>query len=146
MTDSTVGRWNIGIGLGVMVLFMLYGFYLIYMRDFAPGRQAWIAGSNLSPHFEARLAHAHGNLFALLNVVFGALLLWLPVRPGRARWISVLVLVGLLMPIGILSEIYLGLPPVLVLGGAVALVAGTALFALELVRMDVGDLVSPAAG
>jgi len=137
MSDSSVGRWNIGIGLGLMVLFMLYGFFLIYMRDFAPNREAWIAGSNVSPHFEARLAHAHGNLFSLLNVVFGALLLWLPVRTRRARWISILALAGLLMPIGILSEIYLGLPPVLVLVGAVAITAATALFALELVRMDV---------
>ena len=137
MTDSTVGRWNIGFGLGLMVLFMLYGFYLIYMRDLAPGREAWIAGANVRPHFEARLGHAHGNLLSLLNVVFGALLLWLPVRPRRARWISGLALAGLLMPIGILSEIYLGLPPVLVIIGAVSMTAATALFAVELVGMDV---------
>jgi len=139
MSDSTVGKWNIGIGLGLMVLFMLYGFFLIYMRDFAPGREAWIAGSNVSPHFEARLAHAHGNLFSLLNIVFGALLLWLPVRQRRARWISLLALAGLLMPIGILTEIYLGLPPVLVLIGAVSITVATALFALELVQMDFAD-------
>ena len=142
MVRSTVGRWNVGVGLGLMVLFMLYGFFLIYMRDFAPGREAWIAGANVSPHFEARLAHAHGNLFSLLNVVFGALLLWLPVRPRRARWISGLALVGLLMPIGILSEIYLGLPPVLVLVGAVSLVLATALFALELVHLDLRESTS----
>lgn len=139
MAESSAGRWNIGIGLGLMVLFMLYGFFLIYMRDFSPGREAWIAGSNVSPHFEARLAHAHGNLFSLLNVVFGALLLWLPVRPRRARWISVLALVGLLMPIGILTEIYLGLPPVLVLLGALSITSATALFALELPRMDISE-------
>jgi len=136
MSDSTVGKWNIGIGLALMVLFMLYGFFLIYMRDFAPGREAWIAGSNVSPHFEARLAHAHGNLFSLLNIVFGSLLLWLPVRKRRAQWISVLALAGLLMPIGILTEIYLGLPPVLVLIGAVSITVATALFAFELVKMD----------
>ncbi len=143
MSDSAIGKWNIGIGLGLMVLFMLYGFFLIYMRDFAPGREAWIAGANVSPHFEARLAHAHGNLFSLLNIVFGALLLWLPVRQRRARWISLLALAGLLMPIGILSEIYLGLPPVLVLIGAVSITVATALFALELVRMDFDGLTSP---
>jgi len=131
MGNSTIGRWNVGIGLGFMVLFMLYGFFLIYMRDFAPGREAWIAGANVSPHFEARLSHAHGNLFSLLNIVFGALLLWLPIRPRRARWISVLALAGLLMPIGILSEIYLGLPPVLVLIGAVSITVATALLAIE---------------
>jgi len=37
MADHPVGTWNIGIGLGLTVLFMLYGFFLIYMRDFAPG-------------------------------------------------------------------------------------------------------------
>jgi hypothetical protein len=142
MSDPATGKWNIGIGLSVMVLFMLYGFFLIYMRDFAPGREAWIAGSNVSPHFEARLAHAHGNLFSLLNIVFGALLLWLPVRQGRARWISLLALVGLLMPISILSEIYLNLPPVLVLVGAASIVVATALFALELVRMDIDPSMS----
>jgi hypothetical protein len=142
MSDPATGKWNIGIGLGVMVLFMLYGFFLIYMRDFAPGREAWIAGSNVSPHFEARLAHAHGNLFSLLNIVFGALLLWLPVRQGRARWISLLALVGLLMPIGILSEIYLNLPPVLVLVGAASIVVATARFALELGRMDIVPSIS----
>jgi hypothetical protein len=142
MSDPATGKWNIGIGLSVMVLFMLYGFFLIYMRDFAPGREAWIAGSNVSPHFEARLAHAHGNLFSLLNIVFGALLLWLPVRQGRARWISLLALVGLLMPIGILSEIYLNLPPVLVLVGAASIVVATARFALELGRMDIVPSIS----
>jgi hypothetical protein len=141
MADSAVGRWNIGIGLGLMVLFLLYRFFLIYIRDFAPGREAWIARANVSPHFEARLAHAHGNLFSLLNIVFGALLLWLPVRPGRARWISGLALIGLLMPIGILTEIYLGLPPILVLLWAVSITVATALFALELAGMDVGDTV-----
>lgn len=139
MVESRIGRWNIGIGMGLMVLFMLYGFFLIYLRDFAPGRAAWIAGANVSPHFEARLAHAHGNLFSLLNIVFGALLLWLPVRPTRAAWISRLALLGLLMPIGILSEIYLGLPPILVLLGAVSITVATALFALELVKMDVAN-------
>ncbi|MDX1746674.1 MAG: hypothetical protein R3324_12105 [Halobacteriales archaeon] len=136
MRDSSTGRWNLLLGLAAMVLFMLYGFVLIYLRDFAPGRAAWIANANVSPHFEARLAHAHGNLFGLLNIVFGGLLLWLPVRPDRARWISVLALVGLLMPVGILSEIYLGLPPVLVLLGAVSLVAATALLLGELFRLD----------
>ena len=136
MEKTAVGRWNLGIGLGLMVRFMLYGFFLIYRRDFAPGRAAWIAGANVSPHFVARLAHPHGNLFARLNVVFGALVTWLPVRPNGARWISALTLLGLLLPIGILSEIYLGLPPVLVLTGAIAIVGGTALFAIELARLD----------
>ncbi|WP_269843960.1 hypothetical protein [Halorubrum salipaludis] len=40
MSDSAIGKGNIGISLGVMVLFMLYGFFLIYMGDLAPGREA----------------------------------------------------------------------------------------------------------
>ncbi|MCB0133738.1 MAG: hypothetical protein KDD75_01340 [Caldilineaceae bacterium] len=110
MMRSDVGKWNIGVGLFVMAGFMLYGFYLIYARDFAPDREAWIAGSAVAPHFEARLAHVHGNLFAVLNVVFGGLLLWLPLRERRARWVSWLALAGFLMPLGILAELYLELP------------------------------------
>lgn len=142
MSDSNDGKWNIAIGLGFMVLFMLYGFFLLYMRDFAPGRETWIAESHISPHFESRLAHVHGNLFSLLNVVFGGLLMYLPVRQRRARWISILALAGLIMPIGILTEIYLGFPPVLVLIGAVSITAATALFALEFVQTDID---APAA-
>lgn len=91
----------------------------------------------MRPHFEARLGHAHGNLLSLLIVVFGALLLWLPVRPRRARWISGVALAGLLTPIGILAEIYLGLPPVLVLIGAASITLATATFSVEVIGMDV---------
>ena len=102
---STTGKWNIGIGLWMMAAFMTYGFYLIYARDFAPDREAWIAASNVSPHFEARLAHVHGNLFAFLNIAFGYLLLRLPIRGVQAKWISGLALTGMLA----CSQIVLGL-------------------------------------
>lgn len=46
------------------------------------------------------------------------------------------------MPVGILSEIYLGLPPVLVLVDTVSITVTTAPFALELVRMIVGGSIS----
>jgi hypothetical protein len=46
------------------------------------------------------------------------------------------------MHISILSEIYLNLPPVLVLIGAASMVVATALFALELVRMDIDPSMS----
>ena len=132
---SSIGKQNIGVGLLVLAGFMIYGFYLIYARDFAPDREAWIAGSAVAPHFEARLAHVHGNLFAVLNIVFGALLLWLPLREQRAQWVSWLALAGLLMPIGILAELYLGLPFYLVLIGAVSIVSATALLGWEVLRM-----------
>ena len=47
-----------------MASFMIYGFVLIYLRDFAPGKEAWIESYNTGAHFEARLAHVHGNLFS----------------------------------------------------------------------------------
>jgi len=132
---SSTGKQNIGVGLLVLAGFMIYGFYLIYARDFAPDREAWIAGSAVAPHFEARLAHVHGNLFAVLNIVFGGLLLWLPLREQRAKWVSWLALAGFLMPIGILAELYLGVPFYLVLVGAVSIVSATALLGWEVLRM-----------
>ena len=132
---STTGKWNIGIGLWMMAAFMAYGFYLIYARDFAPNRVDWIAGSDVSPHFESRLAHVHGNLFAFLNIAFGYLLLRLPIAGAQAKWISALALVGMLMPIGILSEVYLGFPPYLVLIGAIAMVIAAAWLGLAVAQM-----------
>jgi len=42
---ANVGKLNIGVGLIVMSAFMLYGFVLIYQRDFSPDRAAWLASS-----------------------------------------------------------------------------------------------------
>ncbi|MEQ1923635.1 MAG: ABC transporter permease, partial [Pyrinomonadaceae bacterium] len=55
-------------------------------------------------HFESRLAHVHGNLFAFLNIVVGYLLVRLPLGKLSAQWISWLTLAGMLMPLGILAE------------------------------------------
>jgi hypothetical protein len=55
---TTIGTWNIGVGLWVMAAFMIYGFVLFYLRDFVPGREVWIESYNTGAHFEARLAHA----------------------------------------------------------------------------------------
>ena len=132
---STTGKWNIGIGLWVMAAFMLYGFYLIYARDFAPDREAWIAAYNVSPHFEARLAHVHGNLFSLLNIVFGFLLIKLQIKENQAKWVSGLALTGLLMPLGILSEVYLGLPFYTVLVGGLSMFLATVVLGLAVVQM-----------
>lgn len=104
-----------------MGLFMAYGFLLIYLRDFAPGKEEWVANYSSGKHFESRLAHVHGNLFALLNIVIGYLLLRFKNELANIKAISSLALVGLLMPIGILAEVYLGLPPYLVLVGAIAM-------------------------
>lgn len=143
-TKPTIGKWNIGVGLWVMAGFMLYGFYLIYLRDFAPDAETWIAEYNLSPHFEARLAHVHGNLFSLLNIVFGLVLLRMSIPKVRALWVSALALGGLLMPFGILGEVYLGLPPVFVLVGGVSIFVATVLLGWSVVQTRVAPAPEPS--
>ena len=122
------GRYNVGVGLLVMAAFMFYGFVLIYLRDFAPDKDAWVASYSMGQHFEARLAHVHGNLFSLLNLALGFVLARLSSASDRARKAAaVLGLTGLLMPAGILGEVYLGLSPVFVLLGATAMTSSVVL-------------------
>jgi hypothetical protein len=101
------GKNNIATGFIVMGFFMIYGFLLIYLRDFAPNKAEWIAQYIDGQHFEMRLAHVHGNLFAFLNIVIGFLLLNFKNQIQNKKAISILALIGILMPIGILAEIYL---------------------------------------
>jgi hypothetical protein len=122
------GKLNLGLGFIFLAGFMIYGFVLIYLRDFAPGKEEWIAGNLTGPHFESRLAHAHGNLFAFINIVIGYLLMHLSITETTAKKISLLALAGMLMPIGILSEVLFGLPPFLVLLGGIAMVLSVAWF------------------
>ena len=122
------GRYNVGVGLLVMAGFMFYGFILIYLRDFAPDKEAWGASYSEGQHFEARLAHVHGNLFSLLNLALGFVLVRLSSASDRARNAAAgLGLAGLLMPVGILGELYLGLSPVFVLLGATAMTSSVVL-------------------
>jgi len=115
------GKNNIAIGFLTMGFFMAYGFLLIYLRDFAPGKEEWINNYSIGKHFESRLAHVHGNLFALLNILIGYLLIHFRDKLQNIKTISWLALLDLLMPLGILGEIYLGLSPVFVLLGALAM-------------------------
>lgn len=116
------GKYNVGVGLLVMAGFMLYGFLLIYLRDFAPDKDAWVASYSVGKHFEARLAHVHGALFSLLNLALGFVLARLVSAPDRSRTVAAaLGITGLLMPLGILGEVYLGLSPVFVLIGALSM-------------------------
>lgn len=115
------GKNNIALGFITMGFFMVYGFILIYLRDFATDKEAWINSYSIGKHFESRLAHVHGNLFAFLNILMGFLLLFFQDKLRHQKAISILALLGLMMPIGILSEIYLGLPPYLVLLGAISM-------------------------
>ncbi len=62
----------------------------------------------------ARLAHVHGNLFALPDLALGFVLVRLASATDGARnAAAALGLAGLLMPAGILGEVYLGLSPIL---------------------------------
>ncbi|MCA8916904.1 MAG: hypothetical protein KDB90_16040 [Planctomycetes bacterium] len=129
------GRYNVGVGLLVMVGFMLYGFLLIYLRDFAAGKEEWSASYSVGTHFEARLAHVHGNLFGLLNVALGLVLVRLkPATDIARRTAAGLGLAGLLMPVGILGEVNLGLPPIFVLLGAMAMTASVLLSGILALR------------
>ena len=115
------GKNNIALGFVTMGFFMVYGFLLIYMRDFAADKEAWINTYSVGKHFESRLAHVHGNLFAFLNILMGFLLVFFQDKLKHQKAISSLAMFGLLMPIGILTEIYFGLPPYLVLLGAISM-------------------------
>lgn len=128
------GRHNIAFGFLFMGLFMLYGFLLIYLRDFAPDRETWIAHDSTGAHFESRLAHVHGNLFAFLNIVIGFLLLRSAMPVRQHRTIAWLALLGMLMPVGILLEVYLHTSPVFVLIGAVLIVLAVVLLGLYFLR------------
>ena len=117
------GKKNIVVGLFVMAGFMLYGFLLIYLRDFGPQAAEWAASYANGKHFEARLAHVHGNLFAFLNILIGYLLFRLDLSGQQKSIVSWTAVIGLLMPMGIVMELVFGAPPVFVLIGAVSMTA-----------------------
>jgi hypothetical protein len=129
------GKNNIAIGFLTMGAFMAYGFILIYLRDFAPGKAEWVNSYSVGKHFESRLAHVHGNLFAFLNILIGYLLLHFKEKLSHVKAISLLALTGLLMPIGILSEVYFGLPPALVLIGAIAMTTSVIWLGISFFKM-----------
>ncbi len=131
------GKNNIAIGFLTMGFFMAYGFLLIYLRDFAQGKEEWINSYSIGKHFESRLAHVHGNLFAFLNIVIGYLLLQFKDKLQNTKTISWLALTGLLMPIGILTEVYFGLPPALVLIGAIAMTTSVIWLGFSFINLKV---------
>ena len=131
------GKNNIAIGFLIMGLFMAYGFLLIYLRDFAPGKEEWANSYSIGKHFETRLAHVHGNLFAFLNILIGYLLIHFNDKLQNVKTISWLALAGLLMPIGILTEVYFGLPPALVLIGAIAMTTSVIWVGVAFFRMKI---------
>ncbi len=128
------GRKNIIIGLFTMAAFMVYGFLLIYLRDFAPNASEWAASYGNGKHFEARLAHVHGNLFAFLNIMLGYLLFKLDINPKQRKIVSWLGVLGLLMPIGIVLELLLSASPIFVLLGAISMTLGIFLLGYFLIK------------
>ena len=133
------GKNNIAIGFLTMGAFMAYGFLLIYLMDFAPGKEEWVNSYSVGKHFESRLAHVHGNLFAFLNILIGYLLLHFQSRLTSTKIISWLALTGLLMPIGILAEVYFGAPPVFVLIGAIAMTASVVWLGISFYKMKINS-------
>lgn len=117
------GKKNIVVGLFTMAGFMLFGFLLIYWRDFAADATEWAAAYGNGKHFESRLAHVHGNLFAFLNILIGYLLFKLDIGEQQKKIVSWLGVVGILMPVGILMELILNASPIFVLVGAVSMTA-----------------------
>ena len=130
------GKTNITAGLLFLAGFMIYGFALIYLRDFAPGKEQWIADYAIGKHFESRLSHAHGNLFALLNIAIGLVLLRLPLPSSTRRGVSILALAGMLMPVGILTEVLFSAPPILVLAGGISILVAMIWLGVAVWRLD----------
>ena len=128
------GKKNIVIGLFIMAGFMLYGFLLIYLRDFAPNAAEWAAAYGNGKHFEARLAHVHGNLFGFLNILIGYLLFRLDLTAKQKALVSWTGIVGLLMPLGIVMELLLKAPPYFVLVGAVSMTASVFLLGVFVLK------------
>jgi hypothetical protein len=132
------GKKNIVVGLFVMAGFMLYGFLLIYLRDFAPNAAEWAAAYGNGKHFEARLAHVHGNLFAFLNILIGYLLFRVALSERQKTIVSWTGIIGLLMPVGILMELVLGASPIFVLIGAVSMTSSVFLLGLFIMKSKQG--------
>lgn len=121
------GRYNVGWGLLALGGFLTMGFVLVWLRDFAPDHAAWAASYGEGVHFETRLAHVHGTLFAFLNVVIGFVLARVAGFERARAAAAGLSLLGLLMPVGILAEVLLHAPPLFVLVGGLAMGAGVVL-------------------
>ena len=111
------GRANIATGLLFLVGLRVYGFFLIYLRDFAPGKEQWIAD------------YAVGNARTCGGLV-------LIVQQSSAQWIASLALSGTLIPLGILSQVVLGVPPLLVNVGGISMVAAVAWLGMFVWRFD----------
>jgi hypothetical protein len=58
--------------------------------------------------------------------------------------VSWLALAGMLMPLGILSEVLFGVPPLLVLAGGVSMVAAMVILGLSVLRRPLPEVRRPS--
>ncbi len=136
---DTLIRRHLLAGWGGLFVFLLLGLLLELLHGF---KASWyLAADNETRRLLWVLAHAHGALLAVLNLVFA-----LTIDKWRAglhalRWISLALLIALvLMPTGFLTGglvIYQGDPGpgiVLALVGAAVLICGVGALVLQLWR------------
>ena len=118
---------------------MLFGLVLETMHGF---KLSWyVSVDNETRRFLWVLAHAHGALISIINVMFAMMLMHGVVQDEDCKWISLFLLAALvLMPVGFFSGgliIYQGDPGlgiVLALLGALNLIAGTGMLFVRLYR------------
>ena len=78
---------------------------------------------------------AIGFLTMGLFMAYGFLLLYFKDRLNNVKLISWLALIGIIMPVGILAEVYLGAPPFLVLLGAISIVASVVILNINFFKL-----------
>jgi len=115
------GKVSILGGIIGLVLFMLSGYIFVYIHDFPTGEsfRNWLGDEGYEL---LKIAHAHGNLFSILNILIGILLNRFQLDEKSSRWITVLGLLGLLMPAGIMARVFLGAPAVFILLGEIGII------------------------
>ena len=85
----------------------------------------------------------HGNLFSLLNIIFGFLLVKLSLKETLAKWASWMALAGLLMALGILGDVYLDLSYYFVLVGGLFMFLATVALGIAVVQSEVRHELNP---
>ena len=123
-------RW----GWGGLLVFLLLGLGLELLHGFKVS--AYLAVDNETRRFLWVLAHAHGALLSLINLVFAASVAQLDVAAAQLRWISLGLLSAMvLMPTGFFTGglvIYQGDPgpgiALALLGAAILIVSVAGLF------------------
>ena len=132
---DSIRRQQLQIGWWALLLFVLLGLILEALHGFKSA--LYLDVQNETRRLMWTLAHAHGTLIALINIVFGLALPFMPGLMGGARqWASRCLIAALLaMPAGFfLGGVFLhggdpGLGVVLVPIGGVSLVFGLFLIA-----------------